>query len=1035
MFKLKLTFCIALIIQSSLILLAWVLDDFLIPNNVVSYFQFSSLSAILTILSSFAVIVLLFENEQNSFKRIVVTLSGIVVLICTVKIIDSLLGSTFFIEKYLINKNSDMLHFSSGILSPFSAVLYLLLNISILGHYSHNKIIKYLENSSLFFSLLLATLLLLAYTEYIEELFKDRFLPSFLVAISIFILSSILLAIIKFDTFPFKYFKGNEPDKKLIRIFLPSAVLLVLFINALDSYLSLNGYRFLAPFIVMGIIMITIVVIVIVASNSIGRELAKSQSLFKGLFNNATVGLYQTTPAGQILSVNPTLIKMLKFDSLEEILNGDLSNGSYLDQQKRNQFKSILAEKGEIIGFESEWLTKDGEIIIVLESARVAKNENGKIIRYDGVVENISEKIKLSNDLEEIKNKALEGQKSYKALFETIGDAIYIQDYDAKFIDVNSGVVNMYGYSKEEFIGNTPLFLSAPDMNDMSAVFESFDKVKQGIPQVFEFWGKRKNGEIFPKTVGQYKGTYFGQDVVITVARDITERKQAEDALKESEKNYRKLVETMPDGVYKSTHDGKFVETNPAMAKMLGYNSKEELLLMDIKNDLYIEDSDRDSITLDELNQELGIFQLRKKDGSVIWVEDHGWYSFDESGEITYHEGIMRDVTERIQKEQELIKAKEKAEESDQLKTAFLANISHEIRTPMNSILGFSELLANDDLSREKKDKYFEILNDNGKRLLNLINDIVDISKIDAQQLSLSYAVFNLNTLIDNLKSQFKISPLRKNVTFKTSKTLIDSKSFIKTDNTRLAQVLSNLIENALKFTEKGSIEIGYSVSESEIQFFVKDTGIGINQKDHQLIFDRFSQSDNNSANAKEGAGLGLSISKGIVETLGGKIWVESEPYKGATFYFTLPNCLVEQKEIIKIAKPVIDIKTKKTPTILIAEDEESNFWFIEAILENYNLNLLHAVNGKEALEMFQSNEVDLILMDLNMPIMNGIDATVKIRKSNQEIPILALTAYAMDENKEKALKAGCNVFLSKPVKRKILIETINHHLKSTLKV
>jgi len=612
----------------------------------------------------------------------------------------------------------------------------------------------------------------------------------------------------------------------------------------------------------------------------------------------------------KILNVNDITLELIGVKNVEELTN---------HIRKTNSKKAINVLKRELIAIalgekdyygETEFIRTDGTILYTIVKSTMINDIGGNVASVINITERkkAEEKLlSLNKELVAIKNKAIEGEESYKALFKSIGDAIYIQDYDAKFIDVNRGVIDMYGYSKEKFIGNTPLFLSAPERNDMSAVFDCFDKVKQGNSQVFQFWGKRKNGEIFPKTVGQFKGTYFGQDVVITVARDIS-------------------------------------------------------------------------------NQ--------------------------------------------IKIQQELILAKEQAEESENLKSAFLANMTHEIRTPMNSILGFSELLMNEELSPVKKEHYHEIVHNNGKRLMNLISDIVDISKIDTKQLKISETVFNVNILLDDLQSQFEISPLCKNVTYKTSKGLATHMSFIRTDNNRLVQVLSNLIENALKFTDNGTVEIGYTTIDSGLQFFIKDSGIGIKKTDLSLIFERFGQSNNQYQKAKGGTGLGLSISKGIIEMLGGEIWVESKPHKGATFFFTIPNCRVANVVTDEVKKTTIKMTQKTVPTILIAEDEESNYWLIEAFLEKYNFKLLHAENGKEAVEMFQNNEVDLILMDFNMPIMNGIEATALIRQSNKDVPIIALTAYAMTEDKEKATKTGCNDFLSKPVNRNVLIEKINHHLK-----
>lgn len=384
-----------------------------------------------------------------------------------------------------------------------------------------------------------------------------------------------------------------------------------------------------------------------------------------------------------------------------------------------------------------------------------------------------------------------------------------------------------------------------------------------------------------------------------------------------------------------------------------------------------------------------------------------------------------------IDKNKELLKAKEKAEESDRLKSAFLANVSHEIRTPMNSILGFSELLKKDNLSGEEKEKYLDLIDSGGKRLITIISDIVDISKIDANQLSLTFEVCNLNKLIDDLSNQFSISRVYNNVSLKTSKALGDNESFIRTDETRLIQILSNLIENAQKFAKKGVIELGYTVNDKVLRFYVKDNGIGIGAKDLELVFERFGQVDSEYSRSGSGTGLGLSIAKGLVELLEGEIWIESKINQGATFYFTIPYNPVMQKVKKEDFKKDDVVESNNEVTILIAEDDDMNFMIFEKQLEEYNYNIIHAKNGSEAVELFSQNpSIDFVFMDIKMPVMNGLEATKEIRKINKHIPIIAQTAYVMTEDRMKAREVGCNDYLAKPITGKMLSEILNKYLK-----
>lgn len=497
------------------------------------------------------------------------------------------------------------------------------------------------------------------------------------------------------------------------------------------------------------------------------------------------------------------------------------------------------------------------------------------------------------------------------------------------------------------------------------------------------------------------------------------------------------ILNTFKDGVYISNLNYDIEYLNESMKHKIGYDAVGSKCYKAIYG---LNDPCEECYLPDLLSKKSISFQ--KEIGGEFFLISAS--ILDESRKITVYNNISEikfyekelerqnraliDVKTNYEKlNQELEKAIVKAEENDRLKTTFLANMSHEIRTPMNAILGFSDLLKSMDLAQNKREEYFEIINSNGNRLMNIINEIVDISKIDAKELKLLPKIFNLNKLINQLQQQFLISPKNNNTQIIVKKALSDNDSFINCDESRLGQVLSNLLENALKFTPNGLIEMGYGLDGNKLHFYVKDNGAGIDPKDHLTIFERFGQSENKSLNIKEGSGLGLAICKGIIELMGGTIWVESEINKGSTFHFTKPYCSAGFHEP-KIEELKIHVELdNEVRNILIAEDEESNYLYLEALLEKYDFNLQHVENGKEAVEIMQNNNsIDLILMDFNMPVMNGIEATKEIRKFNLDVPIIALTAYAMAEDKQKAIDAGCNEYLSKPIKKDNLLELIN---------
>lgn len=390
-------------------------------------------------------------------------------------------------------------------------------------------------------------------------------------------------------------------------------------------------------------------------------------------------------------------------------------------------------------------------------------------------------------------------------------------------------------------------------------------------------------------------------------------------------------------------------------------------------------------------------------------------------------EEINRNLEEIVkERTKDLLKAMEKAQESDRLKTAFLANMSHEIRTPMNGILGFTQLLKFTELDSKQQHEYIEIIEKSGARMLNIINDIIDISKIEAGLITCRISPTNINEQLKQIYTFFRPQAINRNLHFSYSTTLSDIDAWIETDTEKFFAIFSNLVKNALKFCDEGSIEFGYIKKGDVLEFYVKDTGIGIPEERQQAIFERFIQADIEDRRAAQGAGLGLSIAKAYTECMGGNIWVKSKEGSGSVFYFTIPYKPISRTIIVdenslnnnSIVK-VKDKKLSKKFKVLVAEDDEVSEKLLKIILAKCTDILFTAGSGTEVLEILSHHQdIDLILMDIQMPEMNGLEATRRIRETNKDIVIVAQTAFGMSGDREKAIDAGCNDYISKPLKK-----------------
>jgi PAS domain S-box-containing protein len=504
----------------------------------------------------------------------------------------------------------------------------------------------------------------------------------------------------------------------------------------------------------------------------------------------------------------------------------------------------------------------------------------------------------------------------------------------------------------------------------------------------------------------------------------LVERKIADDTVRKNEEKLKSIFRVAPIGIG-VVINRIFTEVNPRVCEMTGYLSEE--LVGQSARILYPTQEEFEFVGQEKYRQiaryGTGSLETRwqTKDGRVINILMNSTPvdSVDLLKGVTF---TALDITKIKETEKDLRAAIKKAEESDHLKSAFLANMSHEIRTPMNGILGFANLLKKPGLKGEKQQAFIEIIEKSGKRMLNIINDIIDISKIEAGLMKLDINESNVNEQIGYIYTFFKPEAESKGISLSFKIPLPEKEAIINTDHEKVYAILTNLVKNAIKYTEEGSIELGYILKRDtkpgELEFYVKDTGIGIPENRQEAIFDRFIQADIANEKAHQGAGLGLAITKTYVEMLGGRIWVESVEGKGSTFYFTLP-CNTEPAAETNNRQPDRQekIATISGLKILVAEDDEVSEILLEETVKIFGNVIIKARTGVEAVNACLANpDIDLILMDIRMPGMGGYEATQKIRRFNKKVIIIAQTAYGQKGDREKSIESGCNDYIAKPV-------------------
>lgn len=629
------------------------------------------------------------------------------------------------------------------------------------------------------------------------------------------------------------------------------------------------------------------------------------------------------------------------------------------------------------------------------------------------------EKLKTEKELKE-------SEEKFRTIIENSADAIFVADTNGNYVFTNKKVTELLGFSQEEMVLKKITDLAPPEQADK--YMSLFNQLLSLGKVTGELDLLRNDGSFLPVDLN---AVVLPGGLIYGSCRDISEKKLAEKALIESEKKYRSIFENIQDVYYQIDNSGNISIISPSITKLSGYTSQE--LIGNPSTLFYYYPEERNAL-LENLARTGEVWdyevRMRTKDEQIKYTSLNAHIMFDAEGKPVGIEGSLRDINERKHFELELEKSKEKAEESDKLKTAFLHNISHEIRTPMNAIIGFSALLGEPDNNPETQASFIQSIQDGSNQLLSIITDIVDISSIEANILKKKISPVDINMVLNSLYNQFRIKAIENSNSLSVKYDHKAENIILHTDSTKLVQILSNLINNALKFTKEGQVEFGYTNKVSLIEFYVSDTGIGIPTDEHLRVFNNFYQVENDLSRQYGGTGLGLAISKAYVELLGGNIWLESEPGKGSTFYFSIPN--ISSQEESSGNKDISDSKDPKFKypvSILVAEDDDQNFNLIIHQLADPNIKIARAMNGKEALDLCKSKkDFNIVLMDIKMPVMDGYMATELIKKTHPNLPVIAQTAFVTE--KEKAIACGCDDFISKPFKKEELLSIIRKHLK-----
>ena len=757
-------------------------------------------------------------------------------------------------------------------------------------------------------------------------------------------------------------------------------------------------------------------------------DLRKSEEKYKRIFDAYQDVYFQADIDGTILDISPSVLQIGGY--LPEELQGRSVIDFFTDRRTHLKITKKLLKYQSLKDQDIQLIVKDGRVLEASINAKLIHDSKGNPSGFEGVIRDISERKRVERDFRKSEEK-----------FKMLADYTYDWEYwvapNGSVIYISPSCERVSGYTPLEFEQDPDLLKAITHPEDLHIYNNNLEKIgtdKTLVKFSYRIITKAKQIKWIDHTcqkVYNNEGKYLGRRAT---SIDITDRIKAEEDLRNSEERFKTLFFGSPDAIFVEDYDGNVLDANPA-ASILHKMDREELIGKNIVD--LVPKSHRDQVAKDFPNWITGEFVdhrgfAKTLTGECIPIEIHcSKIKYSGKNALLF---ITRDITKIKESEDKLREALEKAEEADMLKSVFLANMSHEIRTPMNAIIGFSEILSDQELTKKERQEFINYITQGSNTLMNLIEDIIDITKIEAGQIKINIADCDIDKLMDELYAMFlkmKNKNGKQNIELRLNKPLVKEGFSIPTDPSRIRQILSNLLGNALKFTEEGYIEFGFTLDENDmINFYVKDTGIGIPKNKQELIFERFGQIEDSEGREHKGTGLGLSISKKLAELLGGTLYVNSEENQGSTFYLSLPVNIDYVKEETTEKESTSNTIDWSDKLFLIAEDSILNYTYLEALFQKTNVKLLWAKDGKEAIDLcLENDEIDLVLMDIKMPVLNGLEAITEIKKFRKDLPIVVQTAYAMPEDRDRSLEAGGDEHLTKPINPDELFSTINRFL------